>query len=138
MTTPETYDECLDAIEAETSSSVKLELIALLPSLRGEDNPNYLKGLQLIAKQTDTTVKQSLTSEIYKFVKVGTTQDYEPFNYVISGYIDKNPGIVGNSFNSYVGVYFDDIEQDDVPQEGLLGIWDDNYVWNDDDIWQDN
>ena len=106
--TATTYDECLDAIESAQYDSTKLGFIALLPGLRGNNNPNYEKGLQLIAKQTSAIVKQSLTSEIYTFVVVGNSADYDPFNYVLDGYIAGNPGMVGNSYKSYVGVYYNE------------------------------
>lgn len=137
-TLPTTYDECLEAIEDASYESVKLRLISLLPSLRGDQNPNYEKGLSVIAKQTNEITRQTLIDEIYTFAKVGEVDDYEPFEYVGYGYIDKNPGIVGNMFTSYVGIYYDTdgtTNADGNESGSMISMWDDNYIWNDDDIW---
>lgn len=102
---PTTYSECLDFIENTPYASTKLRYIALLPSLRGDDNPLYEKGLQLIKKETDENVVASLKKEIYTFVRELTPEENNVFNYIEDGYVADNPGIVGNSFSSYVGVY---------------------------------
>lgn len=104
---PTTYSECLDFIENTPYVSTKLSYIALLPQLRGDNNPMYEKGLQLIKKETDPVVISSLQAEIYTFVKELSPEEQDVFSYVANDYIANNPGIVGNSFSSYVGVYID-------------------------------
>lgn len=102
-----TYDETLDAIAATANTTLQLEYIATLPGIRGSENPSYEKGLQTIAIVSDTVVKEALTSEIYTFVKVeSNTEVYDVFSYITPDYIAANPGIKGNTYSSYVGIYF--------------------------------
>ena len=42
------------------------------------------------------------------FTSQPTKAETERFEYVAFDYIDKNPGIVGNSFQSYIGIYYND------------------------------
>jgi hypothetical protein len=44
----------------------------------------------------------------YTFTTVPTKTETERFEYVAFDYIEKNPGIVGNAYKSYIGVYFSD------------------------------
>ena len=44
----------------------------------------------------------------YTFTTVPTKAETERFEYVAFDYIEKNPGIVGNAYKSYIGVYFSD------------------------------
>jgi len=44
----------------------------------------------------------------YTFTTVPTKTETERFEYVSFDYIEKNPGIVGNAYKSYIGVYFSD------------------------------
>jgi hypothetical protein len=44
----------------------------------------------------------------FTFLTVATKAETERFEYVAFDYIDKNPGIVGNSFQSYIGIYYND------------------------------
>jgi hypothetical protein len=37
-----------------------------------------------------------------------TEAEIELFEYTTSNYIEDNPGVVGNSLNSYVGKYYND------------------------------
>lgn len=71
-------------------------------------NPNYAVLLQQIAQETDPIIRQQLIDQCYVFNVPLTEAEKDLFNYCSSGYIDKNPGIVGNSFASYVGVYVSD------------------------------
>lgn len=103
---PTTYDECLDAIVAAPYASTRLRLIALLPSLRGNNNPNYAKGLQVRPILTNASVIQAFEEEIYTFVKELSADEIAVFNYIQSDYIEYNPGIKGNAYSSYVGVYY--------------------------------
>ena len=153
-TLPTTYDECLDAIETANYESTKLRLINLLPFLRGDQNPNYKKGLELIAKQTYPNTISALTSEIYTFVQVDEDA-VGVFDYFESGYVEANPGIKGNSYKSYVGVYINDdgentgqigntvLPTPEVPTDPQtysifsLGVWYDNGTWDDTANWVD-
>ena len=101
---PTTYSECLTRIRNESSRAIKLYLIGLLPSLR-QGNPLYSEGLTTINVEEDPVIKVLLTAEIYQFLVELTPEETALFDYCEPGYIDKNPGIVGNSFASYVGVY---------------------------------
>ena len=101
---PTTYLECLGLIESSVTTQDKLYYISLLPSLR-VGNPLYKEGLELLAKETDQTVIDALSAEIYQFLVTLTPEERDVFNYVSDGYIDSNPGIVGNAFSSYVGIY---------------------------------
>lgn len=49
-----------------------------------------------------------LDSSGYSFTTVPTKTETERFEYVAFDYIEKNPGIVGNAYKSYIGVYFSD------------------------------
>jgi hypothetical protein len=71
-------------------------------------NPNYASLLAQIATETNPTAKQALIDQCYIFTEPLTDSEIELFNYMNSGYIEDNPGIVGNSFASYVGIYFSD------------------------------
>ena len=44
----------------------------------------------------------------YTFTSAPTKAETERFEYVEFDYIEKNPGIVGNAYKSYIGVYFSD------------------------------
>ena len=50
----------------------------------------------------------ALDSSGYSFTTVPTKAETERFEYVAFDYIEKNPGIVGNAYKSYIGVYFSD------------------------------
>lgn len=101
---PSTYSECLTEIRNETDRIIKLQLVGLLPSLR-IGNPIYSEGLQTIAAEEDPEVKQLLQQEIFQFFEELTPSEIALFDYLEPGYIADNPGIVGNAFSSYVGVY---------------------------------
>lgn len=49
-----------------------------------------------------------LDSSGFSFTTVPTKAETERFEYVAFDYINDNPGIVGNSFKSFIGVYFSD------------------------------
>lgn len=68
-------------------------------------NPNYALLLQQIAQETNPVIRAQLIAQCYVFNEPLTEEEASLFDYVQGDYIDKNPGIVGNSFSSYVGVY---------------------------------
>ena len=43
------------------------------------------------------------------FTSQPTKAETERFEYVAFDYVAKNPGIVGNSFKSYIGIYYNDL-----------------------------
>jgi hypothetical protein len=104
VTNPSTYSECLTLIRNETDKPTKLQLVSLLPTLR-TGNPLYEEGLSTIASEEDVDVKAALVSEVYQFLFDLTNEEREVFGYMKSDYIANDPGIVGNAFSSYVGVY---------------------------------
>ena len=71
-------------------------------------NPNYASLLAQIAAETDANAKQALIAQCYIFNEPLTDAEKELFNYTTSDYIENNPGIAGNSFASYVGIYISD------------------------------
>lgn len=101
---PTTYSQCLTLIRNEPARLIKLYLVGLLPSLR-EGNPLYAEGLITIASEEDPEVKSLLLAEIYQFLVELTPEEREPFGYMVPDYVENDPGIVGNAFASYVGVY---------------------------------
>jgi hypothetical protein len=103
-TIPTTYSECLTLIRNEPARLIKLYLVGLLPSLR-EGNPLYGEGLTTIRQEEDPEVKAALLAEIYQFLVEVTPEEIAPFGYMEPDYVENDPGIVGNAFASYVGVY---------------------------------
>ena len=101
---PTTYLECLNLIASSSTTEDKLYYISLLPSLR-VGNPLYREGLAVLAGETNLTVKEALSAEIFQFLVTLTPEERDVFNYVADDYIENNPGIVGNAFASYVGIY---------------------------------
>ncbi|MDB4331141.1 hypothetical protein N9993_01190 [bacterium] len=71
-------------------------------------NPNYASLLAQIAAETDPVIKTSLIAQTYVFNTALTEAEKELFEYTIFDYIEDNPGVVGNSLNSYVGKYYND------------------------------
>jgi hypothetical protein len=49
-----------------------------------------------------------LDSTGFTFTTVPTKAETERFEYVAFDYIADNPGIVGNSYKSFIGTYFSD------------------------------
>ena len=49
-----------------------------------------------------------LDSSGLTFTSQPTKEETERFEYVAFGYFDKNPGIVGNNYKSYIGIYYND------------------------------
>jgi len=43
----------------------------------------------------------------YTFITQPTKLDTQIFEYVAFDYIQNNPGLVGNAYTSYVGIYYD-------------------------------
>jgi hypothetical protein len=111
MTIPNyTYEDAVQMLVDEYNttnlSANKLALIQDLHVLR-VGNPDYETLLQLRARETDNTVLVALEAEIYLFVELLTDTQKTVFDYVKSGYIENNPGYSGNTFVSYVGIYYD-------------------------------
>jgi len=71
-------------------------------------NPNYASLLAQIAAGTDPVIKASLIAQTYVFNTALTESEQELFEYTTFDYIEDNPGVVGNSLNSYVGKYYND------------------------------
>lgn len=71
-------------------------------------NPNYASLLAQIAVETDPVIKASLIAQTYVFNTALTESEQELFEYTTFDYIEDNPGVVGNSLNSYVGKYYND------------------------------
>ena len=69
------------------------------------DNPNYADLFALLAITTDPILRQELEDQIYQFNAPLTPEEAQLFDYVYQDYIINNPGIQGNSFSSYVGIY---------------------------------
>lgn len=67
--------------------------------------PNYALLLQQIAQETDPVIKQQLINQCYQFTEPLTDDEIALFDYCLPGYIENNPGIAGNAFSSYIGVY---------------------------------
>jgi hypothetical protein len=70
--------------------------------------PNYALLLSQIAQETNPVVKQQLIEQCYVFTEELTEEEIELFAYVQDGYIENNPGLVGNNLKSYVGIYYDE------------------------------
>jgi hypothetical protein len=67
--------------------------------------PDYKTLLAQIAQETDPVRKQELIDECYVFTEELTDEEKELFGYMNDDYVEKNPGIAGNMFSSYVGIY---------------------------------
>jgi hypothetical protein len=68
--------------------------------------PNYEVLLQQIAQEQDPVIRNQLILQCYVFDEELTPAEKQLFNYCNDGYIDANPGLVGNSIKSYVGTYY--------------------------------
>lgn len=49
-----------------------------------------------------------LDSSGYTFTSAPTKSETERFEYVAFDYLEYNPGLKGNKYDSYIGVYFSD------------------------------
>lgn len=70
------------------------------------ENPNYIELFELYRLETDPVARQELLEQIYQFNTPLTPEEIDLFNYFSDDYVINNPGIQGNSFSSYIGVYF--------------------------------
>ena len=59
------------------------------------------------AAETDPILKKQLLDLAYTVTAPLSEEDRQLFEYVNFDYIDTNPGIIGNTFSSYVGIYID-------------------------------
>jgi len=75
-------------------------------------NPDYATLLAQIAAEDDPVLKQALIDQAYVFNQTPTDEEIQLFAYIQDDYIENNPGIVGNSFSSYVGVYYNNEGED--------------------------
>lgn len=71
-------------------------------------NPAYEDLLALVPLEANTAIQTLLTDHIYTFSTTPGQGEIDLFGYVNPGYILNNPGIQGNQYSSYVGVYFSD------------------------------
>lgn len=71
--------------------------------------PNYFAIAEQLKVETDPTIREQLTSQLYIFTEQLTEQEKDLFGYIDSGYIENNPGIQGNQYASYVGTYYSDL-----------------------------
>lgn len=100
----------------------KLAAIASMPTreelFAAQESPPYLEGLTAIAQESDEDVKNALKEKVFIFVKDLGPDEISLFDYVEEGYIEANPGIKGNAYASYVGVYFSDTGEvtGDIPE----------------------
>jgi hypothetical protein len=104
-----TYQDAIDLLVAEyngaNNKSTKLELIADLAALR-IGNPNYSVLLGLIGRETDVDVDDALIQQTFIFVNVLAQEQIKLFEYCEPNYITNNPGYDGDTYKSYVGMYY--------------------------------
>lgn len=105
--TPTSYSECLEFINNSELVSTKLRYISLLPSFRIGKNPEYTNGLTALAKEVNESVRQALLNEVFNFLYPLTEEEKASFNYLLSDYIENNPGVVNGKLISYLGSYTD-------------------------------
>jgi hypothetical protein len=67
-------------------------------------NPDIAGLLQQAAAETDPVRKAQLTARAYAVTAPLTDEEKSLFGYLQDGYIENNPGLVGNRQTSYVGV----------------------------------
>ena len=67
-------------------------------------NPDIAGLLQQAATETDPVRKAQLTARAYAVTAPLTDEEKSLFGYLQDGYIENNPGLVGNRQTSYVGV----------------------------------
>ena len=66
-------------------------------------NPDIAALLQQAAAETDPVLKAQLTARAYAVTAPLTDEEKSLFSYLQNGYIENNPGLVGNRQTSYVG-----------------------------------
>ena len=66
-------------------------------------NPDIAGLLQQAAAETDPVLKAQLTARAYAVTAPLTDEEKSLFSYMQDGYIENNPGLVGNRQTSYVG-----------------------------------
>lgn len=69
------------------------------------ENPNYTQLFAQLESETDPVIRDQILTQIYQFNQPIAPEEAQLFGYMYDDYVEKNPGIVGNSFSSYVGVY---------------------------------
>ena len=70
-------------------------------------NPDYATLLASIAAASGAA-KTALEQQCYVFDEALTDTEKNLFNYVFDEYLKFNPGTDSGTFNSFVGVYFND------------------------------
>jgi len=66
-------------------------------------NPDIAGLLQQAAAEPDPVIKAQLTARAYTVTSPLTEEEKSLFGYLQKGYIENNPGLVGNRQTSYVG-----------------------------------
>lgn len=75
-------------------------------------NPDIAGLLQQAAEETDPVIKAQLTAQAYAVTAPLTEEEKSLYSYLQQGYIENNPGLVGNRQTSYVGIRtLDDITE---------------------------
>ena len=75
-------------------------------------NPDIAGLLQQAAEETDPVRKAQLTAQAYAVTAPLTEEEKSLYSYLQKGYIENNPGLVGNRQTSYVGIRtLDDITE---------------------------
>jgi hypothetical protein len=75
-------------------------------------NPDIAGLLQQAAAETDPVRKAQLTAKAYAVTAPLTDEEKSLYSYLQQGYIENNPGLVGNRQTSYVGIRtLDDITE---------------------------
>jgi len=75
-------------------------------------NPDIAGLLQQAAEETDPVRKAQLTAQAYAVTAPLTEEEKSLYSYLQQGYIENNPGLVGNRQTSYVGIRtLDDITE---------------------------
>lgn len=67
-------------------------------------NPDIAGLLQQAAAETDPVLKEQLIARAYAVTAPLSEEEKSIFGYVQNDYVENNPGLVGNSQTSYVGI----------------------------------
>lgn len=69
------------------------------------ENPDYVQLFSQLENETDPIIRDQILTQIYQFNQPINEDVAQLFSYMYDDYVENNPGIQGNSFSSYVGVY---------------------------------
>lgn len=84
---------------------LQMQLPLLLEMFSQMANPDYEALLRAAAAEDNPVLKQELLDQAFVFEEILEEEEIVLFDYVEEEYVENNPGIVGNSYSSYVGVY---------------------------------